>query len=381
MKYQKKLIWTAVAATALATGSLAQAASLEERVKTLEDQANATASAMEMRGGHKTGASKAHIGGYGEMHFNSIRTTNPNTVATKRELDFHRFVLFFGYDFTNSIRLVSELELEHSIAGEGKVGEVELEQAYIEFDLNDSHRAKAGLFLVPIGILNSTHEPETFYGVERNPIENKIIPTTWWEGGVGLSGEIAPGVGYDVALHSGLNTTVGNIRSGRQKVGNAVANDGAITAGVKYTGLAGHELALAVQSQSDIAQGAGTDEHGATLIELHGVHSFGPFGLRWLYAMWDIDGATIKTAGKDEQEGFYIEPSYRINDQWGVFARFNQWDNTGGDATDSEEEQINVGANFWPHENVVVKLDLEKYEMGSTLEKEAVNLGIGYSFH
>ena len=44
------------------------------------------------------------------------------------------------------MRFFSELEVEHSIAGEGKVGEVELEQAYIEWDFAQSQR-KSRLFL------------------------------------------------------------------------------------------------------------------------------------------------------------------------------------------------------------------------------------------
>lgn len=384
MTYQKKLIWTAVAATALAGSSLAQAASIEDRVKNLEEQMNATTHAMESRGGG--GAGKTHVGGYGEMHYTSTHYDGPSAgTASFRELDFHRFVLFFGHDFTDDVRLVSEVEFEHSLTKDTATGtgpgEVELEQAYIEFDLNDSTRLKTGLFLIPIGILNETHEPDTFYGVDRNPIETNIIPTTWWEGGAAVSGEIAPGWGYDVALHSGLSNTAGNVRSGRQKVARAVANNYALTAGVAFTGLAGHELALAAQSQSDMAQGAAADEHSAMLIELHGVHGFGPLGLRWLYAMWDVDGTAVKTAGRDEQEGFYIEPSYRINDQWGVFARFNQWDNQGGDSTDSEEEQIDIGANFWPIENVVFKAEYQDYEKGTTAEKYAINFAVGYSFH
>ena len=43
---------------------------------------------------------------------------------------------------------------------------------------------KAGLFLIPVGILNQTHEPDTFYGVERNNVEKNIIPTTCGEGGL-----------------------------------------------------------------------------------------------------------------------------------------------------------------------------------------------------
>ena len=85
------------------------------------------------------------------------------------------------------MRFFSEFELEHSLVkdtqeGEEAPGEVELEQAFIEYDFDQRNTARAGVFLLPIGILNETHEPPTFYGVERNTVENVIIPTTWWAG-------------------------------------------------------------------------------------------------------------------------------------------------------------------------------------------------------
>ena len=98
------------------------------------------------------------------------------------QIDFHRWVLFLNHRFNDSITLYSELELEHSLSGDGKNGEVELEQAYLDFAFGKGLHAKAGLFLLPVGILNETHEPNTFFGVERNPIEKEMIPTTWWEG-------------------------------------------------------------------------------------------------------------------------------------------------------------------------------------------------------
>ena len=144
-------------------------------------------------------AEKTSIGGYGEAHWNN---TNLND-----EIDLHRFVLFFSHQFTDDLRFQSEFEIEHGVAGEGKNGEVEIEQAYIEYDINDRHRVAGGVFLVPVGILNETHEPNTFYGVERNNVEKNIIPSTWWEAGVKFSGDLGGGFGYDLALHSGLEAS------------------------------------------------------------------------------------------------------------------------------------------------------------------------------
>ena len=43
------------------------------------------------------------------------------------------------------------------------------------------------MFLIPCGITNEIHEPNTFYGVERNEVEKEICANTRWEGGVQLT--------------------------------------------------------------------------------------------------------------------------------------------------------------------------------------------------
>ena len=114
-------------------------------------------------------AEKTQIGGYGEHHFNRF-------ADSEDQVDAHRYVLFFGHQFTDDVRFFSEFELEHGIAGEDQPGEIELEQAYIEWDYAQNHSVQVGQFLIPVGIMNETHEPDTFYGTERNLVEKNIIP-------------------------------------------------------------------------------------------------------------------------------------------------------------------------------------------------------------
>jgi regulator of replication initiation timing len=324
---------------------------------------------------------KTTIGGYGEVHYNNL--DGKNGASDKKEVDFHRFVLFFGHEFRDDLRFFSELELEHSLSGDGKNGEVELEQAYIEYDINDQHRVKGGLFLTPVGILNETHEPPTFYGTERNSVEKNIIPSTWWEAGVMFSGEIAEGFSYDLAATSGLNTSSGSkyaVRSGRQKVSNAEAEDYAYTGRIKWTALPGIELAASLQYQEDITQSNDQSAGGATLFETHAVIQRGAFGLRALYATWDLDGNGPKSIGADEQTGWYIEPSFQINQNFGVFTRYSEWDNQAGNSTDSEYEEWAFGVNWWPHQDVVVKVDYQDQDAPAGKERDGFNAGLGYQF-
>lgn len=348
----------------------------EQKVEETAQEVEAAAEAIETVQVSSTGSSwfdKTSVGGYGELHYNSQDGND--------KIDFHRFVLYFGHEFTDRIRFFSELELEHALAGEGKTGEVELEQAWIEMDINDSHRIRAGLDIIPVGMVSYTHEPNTFYGVERPEVETRIIPSTWWEAGIGLNGELAPGWNYDVVLHSGLSTT-SNIRSGRQKVANANADHPATTARLRYTGVPGLEVSGSFQYQSDITAGVTATDNSATLFEGHidYKHNSG-FGLRALYAQWDLDNQ-LSIVGDDTQNGYYIEPAYRfpvsfIPGEMGIFARWSELDY----GSTKEEERIGLGFNYWPVQQVAFKFDYTNIDdVDANTTTNTLNLGLGYQF-
>lgn len=349
---------------------------LQSQVDELEQRIEAIGDITDNR---NAGASATTIGGYGELHYNNLGNQLDGG-SDKKSIDFHRFVLFFGHEFDAKTRLFTEFELEHALAGDGAPGEVELEQAYVEFDLNPQMSTMGGLFLTPVGILNETHEPPTFYGVERNPVEKNIIPSTWWEAGAAFNHRLDSGLSYDLALHSGLYASDYDIRGSRQKVAKAKADALAYTARVKWTGLPGLELAATLNHQSDIRQGTTSDEVAADLLETHAIYSTGPLSLRALYAQWKLDDDGTAN-GKDEQHGWYLEPAYRLNQKWGLFARYNIWDNQAGDDSDSEYQQTDLGVSFWPHRDVVIKLDYQDQSVpDGQNEYDGVNLGIGYQF-
>ena len=379
MKHNIPLVASLASTIALSCASPAQAVT-DEEFKALQEQMNQLADAVENQPATK--ASKVHIGGYGELHYNNLEKPDGEEF---KQLDFHRFVLFFSYDFSDSIRFHSEVELEHAIAGEFENGgNIELEQAYIEFDLTENMETKAGVILIPVGIINETHEPTTFYGVERNPIETRIIPTTWWEGGAALTGRFGgSGVSYDLAITSGLDGGT-DVRVGRQKVARATANDFAYTGRLKYTGLRGLELAGTAQYQGDMTQSSDPTVNDATMLSAHLIYNISRFQVRALYANWDINvtsDATARDQAKSKQDGYYLEGSWKFVSSVGVFARYNVWD-TGG-VGDTEKTQTDVGINYWPHEGVVIKFDYQKQDNGAAntaIEQDGFNIGIGYAF-
>ncbi len=347
----------------------------------------AVAEVIESGSPQVTAASKTTISGYGELHYNNLSAEDPS--HDLESIDFHRFVLFFGHEFNDKTRFYSEFELEHSLVadtGGDTPGEVELEQAFIEFDLKPGLYAKAGLFLIPVGIINETHEPPTFYGVERNDVENIIVPSTWWEAGAGLNGRWGSDWSWDLAGTSGLQmpTTGGSafrVRSGRQKVAKALASDGAITGRLRYLGIAGLQAAVTVQYQFDPSQIANDGLDDGTLVEAHIDYRRAGFGLRALYARWDFSGDAVEAAGADKQTGWYIEPSYRLNTHLGFYTRYEEVDA----ARDRDQfSQWELGLNWWINDNVVVKLDYRDRNHDlfdeSGRDFTGIDLGLGYSF-
>ena len=125
-----------------------------------------------------TGNEGMHIGGYGQADYNRIINGDLNYNAT---LDVRRLVIFIGHNFNDKTSFVSELEFEH-------VKEVYVEQAFLSHIIQNNFFINAGLMLIPMGIQNLYHEPSTFNGVERTNVDKYIVPTTWREMGIGLSG-------------------------------------------------------------------------------------------------------------------------------------------------------------------------------------------------
>ncbi|ORE89076.1 phosphate-selective porin O and P [Oceanococcus atlanticus] len=358
-------------------------AELQAQIEAQQAQIDALAQIADAQSSASS-SQKVHWGGYGELHYNNLSADD--SANDLKEMDFHRFVLFASYAFSDKIRFVSELELEHALAGDGANGEVELEQAYIEFDLSDNLIARGGLMLLPIGILNETHEPPTFYGVERNDVENIIVPTTWWGGAASLTARLAPGLQWDLVIHEGLQVpTAGSsafrIRSGRQKTSNANAKELAYTTRLRYTGVAGLELAASVQYQGDMSQVANDGLDEGLLYTAHAAWTSGLFSLRALYGAWDLAGDAVEAADADSQNGWYVEPSWKPCWWLGLYTRYEDLD---GARSQDEFSQWEFGANFYPHEQVVIKVDyrMREHEQAgdSGRDFDGFDLGIGYQF-
>ena len=193
-------------------------------------------------------------------------------------------------------------------------------------------------------------------------------------------------------LHSGLALDLDhpsakkqtNIRSARQKVSEATAEALAYSGRLVWQPNANLKIGGTVQYQTDLTQGAGAGgakDIDGLLIESHLEAFVGPFSLRALYARWDLDDAiAVINAGSEKQLGWYVEPRYRVNDRFGLFARYGEFDlQAGQNAMDSQSEAIDIGLTYWIHETVVIKADIQRYRFADETN-QGFNIGVGYSF-
>ena len=361
---------------------------LQDRIDDLEDSAEASGAA-----GWWT---KTAVGGYGELHYN-----NKSGAGT---IDFHRYVLFINHRFNDSVAMNSEFELEHSIAGEGKVGEVELEQAYLDHNWGEYGmpytNMKYGLFLIPCGITNEIHEPPTFYGVERNVVEKEICSNTRWEGGFQAT-HIIPDMDLTIiaGVHSSLTSTQGDIRAGRDKVGSATMNKEAYSGAIRYTGAyPGLELGFSWDYEPDMNEGQSGPQVTGKMYAVHANYmpSRG-FGTRAFYGQWNLDCPPVLTDanqcaenGRNHQWGWYAEGSYRFDvgsdgDQsLGFMVRRQEWDDKAGtkNATTTKNNitMTTFGVNWWLTDQAVLKADWERKKSFGSTAVQGFNMGLGYNF-
>ena len=351
-------------------------------------------------------ASDTVFSGYGEVNYN-----HPVRNASGAQTDLRRAVIGIQHRFDEKTKVVAEFEWEHAIASAEDSGESAIEQMYVEREFNGGLRGKAGLFLMPVGLLNQNHEPTAYYGVERNFVETAIIPTTWREAGVGLSGEFGDGFTWDTGLTTGFDLNKWDAASdeGRESPLGAIHQEGQLAksrnlsvhgalnwrgypgllvGGSVFTGKAGH-------ATPDFA---GNDA-SVTVAELHTRYTPGAWDLSALWAYGRISNTEALNATfvgnptpvPSSFAGWYLQSAYKL---WqdgdytlSPFARFESFNTArsyaqvpaglGVPAT-PYERVATVGANLMVGQGVVLKADYQKFREDKT--RDRVNLGVGFAY-
>lgn len=343
--------------------------------------------------------------GYGEAAYSKFRQSGDATA------DQARFVFGFNHRFDERLTLHSEVEVEHAVVSKDDEGEAEIEQAWINYKQSDSVNFKGGLFLIPIGILNETHEPPYYYGVMRNQVETRVIPTTWRELGVGVHGVFAEGFRYDVGVTTGfdsgkLDDPLTGIRSAHQEGQLANARDLAVYGALNYR-LPGLLVGGSVFSGDTGQNGASNPAlQGVaarfTIWDVHAQYRVAGLDLQALYAsgtlgdadkvtaaLFAADPATAFAAPKS-MKGWYAQAAYHVykrgNFDVAPFIRYERIDiKQAEDSANAllqdprnDEKIKSIGVNFWVHPQVVLKADIQRYAADKT--QDAYRLGLGFMF-
>lgn len=338
------------------------------------------------------------IGGYGEVNYQAL-------VADKGEkddnADLERLVLYIGYKFNDSIILNSEIEFEH--ASTSKNGSVSVEMMALDFLIDPFVNIRAGLMLTPMGFTNLVHEPPFYFGNNRPEVERRIIPSTWRNIGAGLFGNISPDFSYTMYAMSGLNAagfSSKGIRGGRQKGSKALAEDWAFVGRLDYTPTAVPGLVFGVSSYlGNSGQGQVGADVFTQLYEAHIEWKYYGFETRVLGAWGHIaEAATLSKANEqtigNSNYGVYAEIAYDVlplifpatAQYLAPFFRYEKYDTlatvpTGyNDDLAYEQDIFQVGFNYKPIPEVVIKLDYRNRNAKQGEVADEVNIGFGFIF-
>ena len=348
-------------------------------------------------------ASAVTVSAYGEMTYNQPEGDNG-------ELDVQRLVLLFGYRFNEKTQFITEIEFEH-------VNEVFIEQAFVNHSIGNNISLRGGLMLVPMGIVNEYHEPTTFNGTERPAVDNVIVPTTWRELGVGVTGRFPDvSVTYQAYVFNGFRSVesdgeggvngflrgTNGLRGGRQRGIRSTINTPTFSTKWEYYGIPGLRLGLSgyfgrTQPEDEVDSIDGSDI-GISMVGLDARYAYKKFTARGqaIYASLSDTEAYNNLTGRDlgsALQGWYLEAGYNLlpitnKQRLYAFARYENYDthaDTDGGLQRNDafnRTDLTMGLSYHIAPGVVVKGDyqLRDNALSGDGVADRLNFGIGVWF-
>ena len=341
-----------------------------------------------------------------------------NGVRQNGEMDVHRLVTFLGYRFNSRTHFVSEIELEH-------VQEVYVEQAFLNYAIKPQFNIRAGLMLIPMGIINEYHEPTTFHGVERPNLDSKIVPTTWREMGAGIFGRWDNlSIRYQAYVVNGFMGYDGDarlrgsdgFRKGRQKGAESTISTPNFSAKVEHYGINGLKLGASLytgRTQSTLYDGLNNSENNMVLQADSSTVGLSMVGLDYRYSLrgFMTRGQLIYSSIRDSQRynsftgsdlgsamfGYYVEVGYDLlslakknpdGKKLTPFIRYEKYDTQfrmEGDVAKNEafdRTDITAGISFHVSPGAAFKADYQYFmnEDENSEDQQQLNFGIGVWF-
>lgn len=195
--------------------------------------------------------SRFSLSGYGVINYYNY-TKYDTDLNIKDKFDPERLNLYLNYEFTDKIKLKTEIEFEHGGTGstidldtqeefgeyEHEIeagGEVKLEQVYIDFSIKDYFNLRAGRMKIHFGLAQNLDRPTSYFTTHRQEMENEILPLGWYENGIQVYGKFLKNrLMYEVSVTNGLDAT-GFSSRGWIKNGHQTRFDMAVGESFAYT--------------------------------------------------------------------------------------------------------------------------------------------------
>jgi hypothetical protein len=344
-----------------------------------EQQAKEEAAAKAQSAGYRALLDRVQVGGYGSTRFEASDLSEQ-----KNSFVFRRFVLTTDANIAPRLRAYFELEFERfrtlelekgvqpTAAGLGAEQEIEatneseisLEQAWLQFDLQDWIKLRAGGVLVPLGRFNLNHDDNRWNLPRRTLVDRGIpvLPSTaaWDEVGAGFLGDVALTdeglLNYQVYAMNGVSldsefayklepgnplTLVSEVELSPSTGGFAAdVNDSKAVAGrVAFSPALGHEIAASAYYGQYTPDFLGNEDLWSLGVD--GLTGYGPFELEGEGIFTRFDGTgqvaeALAEAARDQSvtgggDGVQTEVEYELaklaRNKYGYWleARYRFW--------------------------------------------------------
>jgi Phosphate-selective porin O and P len=344
-------------------------------------------------------APKATIGGYVDVMYNNLSRQNLDN-PSRHSFGQQRLVPFIYADITDHIKFATEIEFERGATNAPQQGDgsMSIEFAQIDYLVNEPINLRAGLLLMPVGKFNLLHDSPLNDLVDRPMVSRIIIPSTWFEAGAGIYGNLYPSsqskLDYEVYAVNGMSQQTGGtgsitdlgVRNARGSVSRDRDDNKAVVGRLAFSPILGIEVAGSGYHGTYKPSTATVGTGRISIFALDWTLQKGPFEIIGESA-WarisnnDATGVAGSGIGPAGMQGYYIQGNYHFMPEFlkklapshftdaSTFTAVVRWEQVDTDTDDRtkttlngagnrrELERLTFGLNFRPIEDTVFKFD------------------------